>query len=100
MGLEGDSSNSVTGATLDANFYVAALDRFSRIQASYTGLLAQAQATALAETPSLYQVSTEIIGAKLLERRDFLFIALALALGGMLAIVTALLWPTKPQIND
>ena len=97
MGLGGDSSNGIEGATLDANFYVAALARFSRIQDNYSGLLAQAQATALAETPSLYQVSTEIIGEKLFQRRDFLFGALALALGGMLAIVTALLWPTKQQ---
>jgi hypothetical protein len=95
MGLTGDSKNDIEGATLDANFYVAALARFSRIQTNYVGLLAQAQATALAETPSLYQVSTEIIGAKLLERRDFLFIALALALGGMVAVISALLWPAK-----
>jgi hypothetical protein len=95
MGLDGNSSDSIEGATLDANFYVAALARFSRIQDNYSGLLAQAQATALAETPSLYQVSTEIIGAKLLERRDFLFIALALALGGMVAVISALLWPAK-----
>ena len=49
-----------------------------------------------AETPSLYRVTTEVIGdKKLLERRDFLFIALALALGGMVAVISALLWPAK-----
>ena len=37
------------------------------------------------------------MGAKLLERRDFLFIALALALGGMVAVISALLWPAKGQ---
>jgi hypothetical protein len=82
MGLDGDGSNGVEGAILDANFYVAALARFSRIQDTYSELLAQAQATALAETPSLYQVSTEIIGAKLLERRDFFVYCSGAGAGG------------------
>ena len=83
--------------SLDANFYSAAFQKFQNLQANYEGLVAQAQASALAETPALYQVMTEVMGEKLLERRDFLFIALALALGGMLAIVTALLWRAKQQ---
>ena len=57
--------------------------------------MAQAQASTLAETSALYQVMREVIGEKLLERRDFLFIALALALGGMVAIMAALLWPVR-----
>ena len=81
--------------SLDANFYSAAFQRFSALQDDYVGLVQQAQASALAETPALYQVMTEITGQKLLERRDFLFIALALALGGMVAVISALLWPSK-----
>ena len=83
------------GDGLDANFYSAAFQRFSALQDNYLGLVEQAQASALAETPALYQVMTEITGQKLLERRDFLFIALALALGGVVAVISALLWPVK-----
>ena len=83
------------GGCIDANFYNAAFQKFQNLQANYEGLVAQAQASALAETPALYQVMTEIMGEKLLERRDFLFIALALALGGMVAVISALLWPAR-----
>ena len=38
---------------------------------------------------------TEVMREKLVERRNFLFIALALALGGMVAVISALLWPAK-----
>ena len=85
--------------SLDANFYSAAFQRFSALQDDYVGLVQQAQASALAETPALYQVMTEIMGQKLLERRDFLFIALALALGGMVAVISALLWPATGRTN-
>ena len=51
---------------------------------------------ALNETPSLYQAMSEVTGsAGLIEKRDALFIALALALGGMLAIIAALVWPQR-----
>jgi len=46
----------------------------------------------------MYQQLTGISSTqKLMEQRDLLFIALALALGGMLAIVMALLWPARTQ---
>ena len=44
--------------------------------------MAQAQASALAETSALYKVMRAVIGEKLLERLDFLFIALALGGNG------------------
>jgi hypothetical protein len=91
----GDASLKLDTNSLDANFYSAAFQKFQNLQANYEGLVAQAQASALAETPALYQVMTEVMGEKLLERRDFLFIALALALGGMIAVISALLWPSK-----
>ena len=91
-----ESAMNLNGAdSLDANFYSAAFQRFSSLQDDYVGLVEQAQARALAETPALYQVMTEVMGEKLLERRDFLFIALALALGGMVAVISALLWPAQ-----
>ena len=91
----GDAGLQLDTDSLDANFYSAAFQKFQNLQSHYEGLVAQAQASALAETPALYQVMTEVMGERLLERRDFLFIALALALGGMLAILAALLWPTR-----
>ena len=91
------SSSDGNQGLLDANFYTAAITKFSAIQANYSGLLDQAQASAQAETPSLYRVRLRSWEQKLLERRDFLFIALALALGGMVAVISALLWPAKGQ---
>ena len=81
--------------TLEANFYASATKMVQEITQSYAALLRVAQASALAETPALYQVMTPVQGQKLLERRDFLFIALALALGGMLAVIGALVWPVR-----
>ena len=85
---------------LDANFYSAAFQKFQNIRENYKGLVAQAQASALAETPALYQIMTPVQGQKLLERRDFLFIALALALGGMFAVIGTLLWPARQFPED
>ncbi|MDB2616550.1 hypothetical protein N9Z13_06585 [Luminiphilus sp.] len=97
MGSSESSMDLRDTGSLDANFYSTAFQRFTALQNDYVGLVEQAQASALAETPALYQVMTEVMGEKLLERRDFLFIALALALGGMVAVVSALLWPAKGQ---
>ena len=51
-----------------------------------------------ANTPSFYNVMTQPDNTEgsLMAKRDVLFIALALALGGMLAIIAALVWP-KPE---
>ena len=81
---------------LTEDFVATASALFTDIQETYGQLLKQAQKTALAETPSLYEVSTQVQGSfKLLQRRDFLVTALALALGGMLAVIAALLWPKR-----
>ncbi|WP_435219119.1 hypothetical protein [Luminiphilus sp. nBUS_07] len=90
-----DANLKLDTNSLDANFYSAAFQKFQNLQANYEGLVSQAQASALAETPALYQVMTEVMGEKLLQRRDFLFIALALALGGIVAVISALIWPTR-----
>jgi hypothetical protein len=82
---------------LDTNFYATAGEKLQVLTGNYLALLETAQASALSETPSLHQVITPVQGQKLLERRDFLFIALALALGGMVAVISALLWPAKSQ---
>ena len=81
---------------LSAEFVQSAEARFKNIQTEYTSLLTNAQAMALNETPSLYQAMSEVTGsAGFIEKRDALFIALALALGGMLAIIAALVWPQR-----
>ena len=50
-------------------------------------------------TPSFYSIVTQPrTEGSLIAKRDLLFIALALALGGMLAIIAALVWP-QSQIN-
>ena len=100
MGSYKANPNNVERAVLGADFYSAALSAFSKAQDTYSGLLSQAQTTALAETPTLYQISTDVKGENLFDRRDFLFLALALALVGMCANVTALLWPTELQMSD
>ena len=80
---------------LSDEFVQVAAERFTSIKKIYGTLLLDAQQTARTEAPSLYEVGTEIQGEKLLQRRDFLFIALALAVGGMIAVIMALLAPTR-----
>ena len=58
----GDAGLQLDTNSLDANFYSAAFQKFQNLQANYEGLVAQAQASALAETPALYQVITEVMG--------------------------------------
>ena len=96
MGDVSDPRLANIGA-LNANFYASASERLQEISLNYAALLKAAQDSALAETPALYQVMTPVQGQRLLERRDFLFIALALALGGMLAVISALLWPSREK---
>ena len=94
MGGDGDGDGDGDGNRLLSDDFIAtAAEKFVGIKQVYGALLVKAQETARAEVPSLYQVSTQVQGDKLLQRRDFLFIALALALGGMLAVIAALLWP-------
>ena len=70
--------------------------RYKSIVAGYRDLLTKAQAITKARTPEFYAVMTQPeVDGQLIEKRDLLFIALALALGGMLGIVVALVWPLK-----
>lgn len=70
------------------------------IQNDYAALLSRARAMAMSETPDLYQAMSEVTctaSPDFFGEQDALFIALALALalGGMLAIVAALVWPRR-----
>ena len=80
---------------LSKAFIDSASSRYAAITARYSQLLKAAKMIAQSETPSLYAVMSGVEGEKLLERMDLLFIALALALGGMLAVIGALLWPVR-----
>jgi len=93
----GDSSGSGSGSGSlpSEEFLTIASARLENIKSQYASLLTEAQATARSETPTLYAVTSQIQGEKLIAKRDFLFIALALALGGMLAVIAALIWPQK-----
>ena len=91
----GDSSGSGSGRLLSDDFLAIASDRLSNIMSLYSSLLTEAQATARSETPTLYAVTSQIQGQKLIEKRDGLFVILSLALGGMLALVIALLLPAR-----
>ena len=91
----GDSSGSGSGKLLSDDFLAIASDRLSTIMSLYSSLLTEAQATARRETPTLYAVTSQIQGQKLIDKRDGLYIILALALGGMLAIIIALLLPAR-----
>ena len=78
---------------MDAKFVDSASTSFAQLKKDYGELLAIARQAALSETPSLYEVTSQVQGERLLQRRDFLLILLALALGGMLATIAALVWP-------
>ena len=94
----GDSDGEGEGeGPLSDEFVQVAAERFTSIKKIYGALLLDAQQTARTEAPSLYEVGTEIQGNRLLQRRDFLFIALALAIGGMIAVITTLLIPSKDR---
>jgi uncharacterized protein involved in exopolysaccharide biosynthesis len=81
---------------LSEEFIAESKNRYDTIERVYRNLLGAAQTTAEREIPALYQVTSAVASdEKLLEKRDLLFIALALALGGMLAIIIALLLSPK-----
>ena len=95
MHSTGSGSGSGSGRLLSDDFLAIASDRLSNIMSLYSSLLTEAQATARSETPTLYAVTSQIQGQKLIEKRDGLFVILSLALGGMLALVIALLLPAR-----
>ena len=85
-----------TQSLLSDEFREMGQQRYDSIVRGYNELLQKAQALSKARTPEFYAVMTQPnTDGHLFEKRDLLFIALALALGGMLAIVAALLWPAR-----
>ena len=94
-------SNATQGganAAISEEFIQVAVDRYEEVMSSYGALIELARDMLIKQTPSYFSPITEpdTLG-KWLELRDFLFIALALALGGMLAIIAALVWPQRDE---
>ena len=72
------------------------LIRYGNTITGYRDLVTKALSITKARTPEFYAVMTQPeVDGQLIEKRDLLFIALALALGGMLAIVAALVCPSR-----
>ena len=95
--MTGSAQTGSESLALSDGFIMASQARYATIQDDYTALLSRAQFAQELETPTLYTITTMPTSSQaLLERRDALFIALAIALGAMLAIVLSLLW-TQPN---
>ena len=94
--------NNATGgganAAISEEFVQVAVDRYQGVIVAYSALIELARDMLIKQTPSYFSPITQpATSGKWLERRDFLFIALALALGGMLAIIAALVWPQRDE---
>ena len=94
--LERIDDSSLSDISISEEFLQSAVARYKDVISSYAALMEAARASLIAETPSYFSPITQPnTSGRLLEKRDFLFIALALALGGMLAVIAALVWPQK-----
>ena len=92
--------NEDAAIELSNEFLQQTFDRYAIIIGGYRELLLTMQASQKDQIPSYYSVITQPESdrlTELLNKRDLLYITLALALGGMLAIITALVWPQRPQ---
>lgn len=90
------NSNAGESATVGDDFIAIAIERYNTITQSYEDILKRAQTLANASTPAFYSVMTQPdTEGSLIAKRDLLFLALALALGGMLAVIAALVWPQR-----
>ena len=91
-----------TGIRAEANvsdgFRSQATERYQTIVAGYDDMLTKAKEIASATTPAFYSVITQpATEGSLIAKRDLLFLALAISLGGMLAVIAALVWPQRHQ---
>ncbi len=83
-------------AQIDNNFIELASTRYQSITRNYADILKRSQAILIAKTPSFYSIVTQPeTEGELVSQRDLLFIALAIAMGGVFAIIAALVWPQR-----
>ena len=81
---------------ISEEFVQVAVVAIKSVIVAYSALVELARDMLIKQTPTYFSPITQPdTSGKWLERRDFLFIALALALGGMLAIIAALVWPQR-----
>ena len=91
-----ENAGVLKNTAVSDDFLQIAVLRYSDVVAAYGALIEAARAILIGETPSYFSPITQPnTSGRLLEKRDFLFVALALALGGMLAVIAALIWPQK-----
>ena len=91
-----NNAASLEDTAISNDFLQLSITRYNDVVSAYGELIEAARAMLIAETPSYFSPITQPnTSGRLLEKRDFLFIALALALGGMLAVIAALIWPQK-----
>ena len=92
-------TQSSDNAEVTTGFVEMATGRYQTLVGGYDDLFRKAKTMVSEATPSFYSIVTQPrTEGSLIAKRDLLFIALALALGGMLAIIAALVWP-QSQIN-
>ena len=91
------ASSEKNDTAVTSDFRELANIRYTNIVSTYSDLLITAQKMLKNATPSYYAVMTQpaVMGGALFQKRDFLYLTLAMALGGMLAIIAALVWPQK-----
>ena len=83
---------------MSQEFVQIAVERYGDVLIGYNQLIGSARDMLIKQTPSYFSVLTQpATSGKWLEVRDCLFIALALALGAMLAIIAALVWPQREE---
>jgi hypothetical protein len=91
-----ENASDLKNTAISDDFSQVAVSQYKDVVAAYGALIEAARSMLIAETPSYFSPITQPnTSGRLLEKRDFLFIALALALGGMLAVIAALIWPQK-----
>ena len=89
-------SDMGAGRSVTGGFVEKATQRYQTIVVGYDDMLKKAKAIVRSTTPSFYSITTQPdTEGSLIAKRDFLFLALAIVLGGILAIVAALLWPQR-----
>ena len=83
-------------AQIDDSFVELAMTRYQSITRNYADILRKSQAILIAKTPSFYSVVTQPdTEGEMVSQRDLLLIALAIAMGGVFAIIAALVWPQR-----
>ena len=79
---------------MDQEFFRFAQTRYENIVGNYAEIFLEAKRVLATQNPSYYSIITQPdTEGTLVSKRDLLFLTLAMLLGGMLAIISALVWP-------